>query len=168
MPCSLSELNALSQDAFVATLGEIFEKTPAIAAAAYSQRPFLSVEALHQAMVAVVEADSLESQLALLQAHPDLGSRAAMAEASVQEQAGAGLDRLTPEEYSRFHQLNQAYTQQFGFPFIIAVRSHTKASILAAFEERLQNSRETELQTALQEVFKIARFRLDAAVRESA
>jgi len=162
---SLSELNAMSQDAFVAALGEIFENTPAIAAAVWHQRPIDSVDALHRAMVAVVQADSADAQLALLRAHPDLGSRAAMADASVQEQSSAGLDRLSPEEYSRFHQLNQAYTERFGFPFIIAVRSHTKASILAAFEERLQNSREAELQTALQEVFKIARFRLDAVVK---
>ncbi|WP_297083682.1 2-oxo-4-hydroxy-4-carboxy-5-ureidoimidazoline decarboxylase [Thermoleptolyngbya sp. C42_A2020_037] len=161
---SLSELNAMSQEAFVAALGAIFENTPAIAAKAWHQRPFDSVEALHRAMVAVVQADSDDAQLALLRAHPDLGSRAAMADASVQEQASAGLDRLSPEEYSRFHQLNQAYTERFGFPFIIAVRSHTKASILAAFEERLQNSRESERQTALQEVFKIARFRLDATL----
>ncbi|MBF2083845.1 MAG: 2-oxo-4-hydroxy-4-carboxy-5-ureidoimidazoline decarboxylase [Thermoleptolyngbya sp. C42_A2020_037] len=154
----------MSQEAFVAALGAIFENTPAIAAKAWHQRPFDSVEALHRAMVAVVQADSDDAQLALLRAHPDLGSRAAMADASVQEQASAGLDRLSPEEYSRFHQLNQAYTERFGFPFIIAVRSHTKASILAAFEERLQNSRESERQTALQEVFKIARFRLDATL----
>jgi 2-oxo-4-hydroxy-4-carboxy-5-ureidoimidazoline decarboxylase len=161
---SLSELNTMPQDAFMAALGEIFENTPAIAAAVWHQRPFDSVGALHRAMVAVVQTDSEDAQLVLLRAHPDLGSRAAMADASVQEQASAGLDRLSPEEYSRFHQLNQAYTERFGFPFIIAVRSHTKASILAAFEERLQNSREAERQTALQEVFKIARFRLDATV----
>lgn len=158
----------MSQEAFVAALGAIFENTPAIAAKAWHQRPFDSVEALHRAMVAVVQADSDDAQLALLRAHPDLGSRAAMADASVQEQASAGLDRLSPEEYSRFHQLNQAYTERFGFPFIIAVRSHTKASILAAFEERLQNSRESERQTALQEVFKIARFRLDATLNAEA
>ncbi len=164
MPYSLTELNTLSQAAFVAALGDIFEQTPTIAEQVWGQRPFATVEALHQAMVQVMDHFSSSEQLALIQAHPDLGARVKMAPASVQEQAGAGLDRLTPEEYDRFLQLNQQYRERFGFPFIIAVKNHTKASILQAFEHRLSNSPEAEKTQALEEIAQIAWFRLASQV----
>ncbi len=151
----------MSQEEFVAALGAVFEETPAIAQQAWNARPFRDGADLHQKMVRVVNAMSEDEQLALIKAHPDLGSRARMAAASVQEQAGVGLDRLSPEEYQRFQSLNHAYQTKFGFPFIIAVKNHTKASILATFEQRLQNSTEAEKQQALAEISQIARFRLD-------
>jgi 2-oxo-4-hydroxy-4-carboxy-5-ureidoimidazoline decarboxylase len=144
----------------------VFEDTPAIAYHAWYERPFKNVAQLHQTMVDVVRTASQDAQIELIQAHPDLGSKAKMAMASVQEQAGAGLDRLTPEEYNRFLSLNQAYKNKFDFPFIIAVKNHTKDSILAAFEQRLQNSIETERNQALAEIFQIAKFRLDAIVSQ--
>lgn len=160
MTYTIAELNQMDQAAFVNALGAVFEHTPAIAQQAWMQRPFRDVADLHQNMVAVVQSMSPAAQLALIQAHPDLGSKAKMAEASVKEQTGAGLDRLTPAEYDRFTQLNQAYQTRFGFPFIIAVKNHTKESILAAFDRRLQNPVETELQQALTEISQIAQFRL--------
>lgn len=160
MSYSLMELNQMSQDDFVNALGAIFEDTPAIARDTWPHRPFGDVQHLHQHMVAVVQAMSSDAQLALICAHPDLGSKAKMADASVKEQAGVGLDRLSPEEYERFHRLNQQYRETFGFPFIIAVKNHTKESILAAFEQRLQHDRATEQQQALTEITQIAWFRL--------
>lgn len=160
MSYSIAELNQLSQDAFIAAVGNVFEHTPSIAAQAWSQRPFKDVTDLHQTMVAVMHGLTLADQLALIGAHPDLGSRLKMAEASVKEQAGVGLDRLSPQDYARFQQLNQAYRDKFGFPFIIAVRNHTRESILTAFEQRLLNSQEVELQQALAEITAITRFRL--------
>ncbi|MBD2082361.1 2-oxo-4-hydroxy-4-carboxy-5-ureidoimidazoline decarboxylase [Leptolyngbya sp. FACHB-17] len=160
MSYSLEQLNQLDQSAFSEALGEIFEQTPAIAAQAWEKRPFKDVDDLHQKMLEVVSTMSNEQQLALICAHPDLGSKAKMAEASVQEQAGAGLDRLTPDEYDRFHSLNQRYKSQFGFPFIIAVKNHTKTSILEAFETRLQHSQATEMRQAIAEISQIAYFRL--------
>jgi 2-oxo-4-hydroxy-4-carboxy-5-ureidoimidazoline decarboxylase len=157
---SLVDLNQMQQEEFVAVLGEVFEQTPAIARQVWTQRPFASVTALHQGMVAIVHSMSPAEQLALIRAHPDLGSKAKMAAASVQEQTGVGLDRLTPEEYDRFHRLNHAYREQFGFPFIIAVRNHTKSSILEAFEQRLQNPLDAERERAIAEITQIARFRL--------
>lgn len=154
------ELNQMSQEEFVAALGGVFEHTPAIAYRTWYQRPFADVTQLHQQMVAMVNAMSREEKLALIQAHPDLGSKAKMAEASVKEQAGVGLDRLTPEEYDRFQALNQAYQDQFGFPFIVAVRNHTKTTILEAFEHRLRNSADVEMQGAIAEITQIAQFRL--------
>lgn len=164
MPYSLSELNQLNQPAFIEALGAVFESTPAIAGRTWYYRPFADLTDLHQQMVGVVNAMSQEEKLALIRAHPDLGSRAKMAEASVKEQAGAGLDRLTPAEYERFQSLNQAYQEKFAFPFIIAVKNHTKDSILAAFDRRLQNPINTELQQALIEIAQIARFRLNDLV----
>jgi 2-oxo-4-hydroxy-4-carboxy-5-ureidoimidazoline decarboxylase len=164
MAYSLSNLNKMDQAEFVTALGAIFEDTPIIAQKAWDDRPFADVTELHQRMVAVVESFTEPEKLALIRAHPDLGSKAKMAEASVKEQAGAGLDRLTPAEYDRFHTLNQAYKDQFGFPFIIAVKNHTKTSILEAFEHRLQNNIEAEQAQALSEIFQIAHFRLLDAV----
>jgi 2-oxo-4-hydroxy-4-carboxy-5-ureidoimidazoline decarboxylase len=160
MPYSLSELNQMSQADFVTALGAVFEDTPAIAQQVWHQRPFQDEVELHRCMVNVVKSASSEEQLALIRAHPDLGSKAKMAEASVQEQAGVGLDRLRPEEYDRFRMLNEAYQKKFGFPFIIAVKNHTVTSILEAFVHRLENSTAMELQQALSEIIQIAEFRL--------
>jgi len=164
MSDSIADLNQMSQEQFVVLLGAVFEDTPAIAQQAWQQRPFADVNDLHQKMVKVVQAMTAADQLALIQAHPDLGSKAKMAEASVQEQAGVGLDRLTPDEYDRFQTLNQAYKTKFGFPFIIAVKNHTKTTILEAFDRRLQNTIPAEKQQALTEIIAIAQFRLHALI----
>jgi 2-oxo-4-hydroxy-4-carboxy-5-ureidoimidazoline decarboxylase len=159
---TLSQLNKMSQGEFTTVLGEIWEETPEIANKAWQSRPFVDLEALYQAMVAVVNNMSQAEQLALIKAHPDLGSKAKMAEASIQEQAGIGLDRLSQSEYQRFQSLNQAYKDKFSFPLIIAVKYHTKKSILEAFVSRLKNNQETEKQQALAEISKIARLRLES------
>ena len=105
-----------------------------------------------------------DHQLALIRAHPDLGSRATMANASVAEQAGAGLDRLSPANYKRLDALNQSYRDRFGFPFILAVKDATQADIFAAIERRLNNDEKTERETALQQIERIAWWRLQAWV----
>jgi 2-oxo-4-hydroxy-4-carboxy-5-ureidoimidazoline decarboxylase len=162
MEYSIAELDSMSQTDFVAVLGAVFEETPAIAHQTWNHRPFADLANLHHTMVQIVQAMTPDEQLALICAHPDLGSKAKMADASVQEQAGVGLDRLSPEEFERFHTLNQQYRDTFGFPFIIAVKGHTKTSILEAFERRLQHDRITEQQQALTEIAQIARFRLES------
>ena len=161
---TLAQLDRMSRSDFTTALGEIWEETPEIANQAWHNKPFEDVEALYRAMVAVVENMSETQQLALIKAHPDLGSKTKMAQASVEEQSGVGLDRLSESEYQRFQSLNQAYQDKFGFPFIIAVKYHTKESILNAFETRLQNSQEQERQEALTEISKIARLRLEATI----
>jgi 2-oxo-4-hydroxy-4-carboxy-5-ureidoimidazoline decarboxylase len=117
-------------------------------------------------MVKVVFEMSSEEKLALICAHPDLGTKAKMADASVKEQSGVGLDRLSPEEFDRFLRLNQVYRDRFGFPFIIAVRNHTKESILDEFEVRSNHSMEEEKQQALSEICQIARFRLEDLITD--
>lgn len=157
---SIHELNQMNHDAFVVALGAIFEETPSIAHHAWYQRPFTDITELHQTMVTIMRSMSLAEQLALIQAHPDLGSRTKMAEASVQEQAGAGLNQLSSEEYEQFQMLNQAYQAKFGFPFVIAVKNRTKLDILHAFKQRLGNTVSLETEQALIEISEIAKFRL--------
>ena len=169
MALPLTDVNRMSAAEFREALGGVFEHSPWIAERAWAARPFASVEALHAAMTAVVRAAAPAEQLALLRAHPDLAGRAARAgtlgDSSRAEQSSAGLDRLTDDEHARFGRLNAAYRGKFDFPFIIAVRRHDKAAILAAFEQRLGNTRETEIGAALGQVFDITRGRLDALVR---
>jgi 2-oxo-4-hydroxy-4-carboxy-5-ureidoimidazoline decarboxylase len=164
MQLTIATINQLTQAEFVARLGFVFEQTPEIMAAAWQQRPFRDRPHLHQVCAAIVQPMTDVQQIQLIRAHPDLGSRLAMAAASVKEQSGAGLDRLTPQEYAQFQQANQQYQQQFGFPFIIAVRQQTKAGILAAFQVRLNNDRATEQQTAIAQILEIARFRLEDTI----
>ena len=120
----------------------------------------------HADLMAVVHAAAPEEQLALIRAHPELAGKAAvdgsLTEASAAEQASAGLDRLTPAEFDRFHALNAAYREKFGFPFIICVRLTDKAGILDAMERRLANDRDTEIATALEQIGEIVRLRLES------
>ncbi|MEA3016661.1 MAG: 2-oxo-4-hydroxy-4-carboxy-5-ureidoimidazoline decarboxylase [Sphingomonadales bacterium] len=119
----------------------------------------------HADLMAVVHDAAPEEQLALIRAHPELAGKAAvdgsLTEASAAEQASAGLDRLTEAEFERFHALNAAYAEKFGFPFIICVRLTDKAGILAAMEARLANDRDTEIATALEQIGEIVRVRLE-------
>ena len=120
----------------------------------------------HADLMAVVHDATPDEQLALIRAHPELAGKAAadgsLTQASAAEQAGAGLDRLSPAEFDRFHALNAAYAEKFGFPFIICVRLTDKAGILAAMERRLANDRDTEIAAALHEIGEIVRLRLES------
>ena len=165
---TLAELNERDRGAFVEAIGWVFEESPWVAERAWDRRPFATVDALHDAMTAVVESASSSEQLALLRAHPDLGSaqRQAdrpMSEASQQEQSGAGLDALTRDERQRLRALNTAYREKFGFPFLYAVKGSTSHDILNALERRLSSLRDVEYAEALRQVYRIARFRLEQA-----
>ena len=157
---TLGELNALSKRQFVETLGWIFEDSPWVAERAWRSRPFASVEELHRAMTTAMDHAAPDERLALLGAHPDLGTRARMSDASIGEQQGAGLDRLTPAEFERLQRLNLGYREKFGFPFLFAVTGSTKHDVLAALERRLAAAPEEELEEALRQVRRIALFRL--------
>ena len=162
MSVTLVQLNDVDRQGFVEAIGWVFEDSPWVAAQAWTQRPFDSVAALHAGMVAVVAAAGREAQLLLLRAHPDLGTRARMSDASAGEQAGAGLDQLTPEEFERLHELNHDYRETFGFPFLFAVKGATQHDILAALERRRHATRDEEFAEALRQVGRIARFRLES------
>jgi len=142
----------------------LFEHSPWVEARADAQP---SSGDRHADLMAVVAAASDEDRLALIRAHPELAGKAAidgtLTRASAAEQASAGLDRLTPAEFARFHDLNARYRARFGFPFIICVRLTDKVGILAAMEARLANDPETEIAAAIDEIGKITRLRLEDA-----
>ena len=161
---SIETINQMNRSAFTQALGAIFEDTPSIADQVWLQRPFTDVMELYQDMITIVRSMTIQQQLTLIRAHPDLGSKATMAVDSIREQSGVGLDRLNKAEYDRFHNLNQSYQDKFGFPFIIAVKNQTKSSILTAFEQRMQNSVTMEIEQAIAEICQIARFRLDSTI----
>ena len=162
---TIDDLNSLGCEDFVRAIGWTFEHSPWVAERAWRRRPFLNLDHLHRAMIEVVEAGLPQEQLALLRAHPDLGTRARISESSVSEQAGAGLDRLTAQEVDRLQKLNAEYHGKFGFPFLFAVKGSTKQDILRALAERLQSAPDQEYREALCQVYRIARFRLEDCMR---
>ena len=161
---TLQQINTLDHERFVTALGSLFEGLPWIVRQAWQARPFTSLTDLHQALCEVMYHASSEQQVALIQAHPDLVGRAALAGTltpeSTSEQASAGLDRLSPDEIATFTRLNQTYRDRFGFPFVICARENKKESILTGFMARLQHSRDQEVETALGEIAKIGWYRL--------
>lgn len=160
----MATINGLDRLAFVQKFGGIFENSPWVAEQAWDKRPFANVDAMHAAMVEVAKLAPAPRQLALLQSHPDLASKEAqaggMTASSVTEQASAGLNALSKDEMTEISDLNAAYKRKFGFPFIIAVRMHTKEGIFFEFRNRLQNDTVTEYANDLQNVYAITRLRL--------
>lgn len=162
----------LTQADFVAIFADIYEHSPWVAEQAYQQYQAQKVDgnidditSLQQCMADILLAANHEQQLALINAHPDLAGRAAvngeLTAASTSEQAGAGIDQCTTEEFNNFTQLNDAYKAKFNFPFIKAVRGANRFLILADFKRRIQNDADTEFKQALSEINKIAAFRLN-------
>jgi 2-oxo-4-hydroxy-4-carboxy-5-ureidoimidazoline decarboxylase len=165
MHYTLDQLNRVSKDAFVAALSGIFEHSPWVAEAAAELRPFADIDELHRKMSRIVETAGEEKLLALINAHPELAGKAAvrgeLTVESTREQSGAGLDQCTQEEFDHLLQLNAAYREKFGFPFILAVRGYDRHGIIANFEARVNNSHADELRASLDQIYRIARFRLD-------
>jgi 2-oxo-4-hydroxy-4-carboxy-5-ureidoimidazoline decarboxylase len=158
---TITDVNRSDREGFVDLFGGVYEHSSWVAERAWSDRPFESIDDLHETMKRVVEAADRDRQLELLRAHPDLGEQTEMTDASVEEQASAGLDQLTPEQYEAFQRLNDRYQDSFGFPFIMAVRDESPDAIRAAMEERVEHARSEEFRTAIDEVHAIARLRLD-------
>ncbi|MDO9337855.1 MAG: 2-oxo-4-hydroxy-4-carboxy-5-ureidoimidazoline decarboxylase [Caulobacter sp.] len=158
----------MSEVDFTTRFAAVYEDSPWVADGVLAHAAELTTaEAMAAAMAEVVDAAPYERKLALIRAHPQLASRAKMADASVKEQSGAGLDQCSPEEFEAFQRLNSAYNARFGFPFIVAVKGLSRADILAAFEARLANDPETEFATAIAQIHRIARFRLDELFGEA-
>lgn len=162
--CKPSEM---SKDEFVSHFGEVYEHSPWVAESIFGdglQPSDDDVDALHQRMAATLLNAGREQQLALINAHPDLAGRAAvngeLTAASTAEQAGAGIDQCSPEEFAQFTAYNSQYKSRFNFPFIMAVKRANRYQILESFEERLGNDSEAEFARALKEINKIALFRL--------
>jgi len=170
-PVDMAPINAMDRAAFVQKFGGIFENSPWVAEKTWEKRPFASLDDMHAAMVAVAKYAPATMQLALLQSHPDLAGKEAaagtMTASSVAEQAGAGLNALSPAEMVQMSDLNAAYKKKFGFPFIIAVRMHSKEGIFFEFNRRLQNDTQTEFANDLQNVYIITRLRLNKLLEAS-
>ncbi len=158
----------LPRTAFIATFGGIYEHSSWVAETLYDQG--LSEDdgdptKLAKRMATIVDAADGERQMALLCAHPELAGKLAISGSltaeSAAEQASAQLDQCSAKEFAEFQNLNQRYQENFGHPFIIAVRGLNRAKILAAFRKRVDNSAQIEFHTALAEVHKIAQLRLD-------
>jgi 2-oxo-4-hydroxy-4-carboxy-5-ureidoimidazoline decarboxylase len=156
-------VSALSHPEFLARYGPVYEASPWVAEGVWPAVEAGGLDdpaALAAAMRAEVDAAPDEIKLQLIRAHPELAGRARMAEASVKEQSGAGLDQCSPEEFAAFQGLNAAYLARFGFPFILAVKGLRRADILAAFEARLANDPRTEFAAAIAQIHRIAALRL--------
>lgn len=169
---SISTLNAMSLGEFVQSFGDVAEHSPWVAEEAFKSAPFRRRDDVVAAFDAAMRHAVRDQQLALIRAHPDLAGKAAiaggLADDSKREQANAGLDQLTPEEFAQFTLLNADYNEKFGFPFIFAVKGANKGSILRAFEQRIGNERAQEFETALIQIGRIFRFRLEDRIAEDA
>ena len=170
MPLTLEQLNAASPAEALALLEGLYEHSPWIAEQALAQRPFRSLAHLKHALAQVVRTAELDAQLGLIRAHPELAGKAMVAKSltaeSTNEQSKAGLTECTPEEFERIQQLNAAYNERFGFPFILAVRGPrgtglAKQEIIDTFARRLDNHPEFELAEALRNIHRIAEIRLN-------
>ena len=158
--------STLTRETFIARFGPVYEDSPWVAETVWpaaARGELDALEALARAMREAVDAAPRERRLALIRAHPQLAvASKAMAEASVREQRGAGLDQCSPDELEAFRSLNAAYLARFGHPFIIAVAGLSRGDILAAFADRLDNDAEAEFATAMEQIHRIAGFRLAA------
>ena len=162
-------LEKLNQAEIVSLLGGIYEHSPWVAEILFTQgitSQDNDLDFLADRMKKIVDASSEKMKLRLLQAHPELAGKLAISgnltEDSTAEQASAGLDQCSKEEFAEFSKLNFEYTKKFGHPFIIAVKDLTRAGILTSFKERINNGNQTEFETAITEVHKIAFLRLKA------
>lgn len=155
---------------FVDRYGGIYEHSAWVAEETYAAAADVSdTDSLASIFARCVDEAPYDRKLTLICAHPDLAGKAAIAgdltEASGAEQSSAGIDQCTAEEYDQFQSMNAKYKEKFGFPFVMAVRNSNRSDILGAFAKRLQNDSETEFATAIAEIHKIARLRLEAMDR---
>jgi 2-oxo-4-hydroxy-4-carboxy-5-ureidoimidazoline decarboxylase len=165
----LSDINAMNRKDFTDLLGSVFEHSPWVAESAWSLLPFASVAELHAGMMSIVHGAPADRMTELIRAHPDLATRlgiGSLTSYSAKEQQGAGLDSLTPNEFATFTSLNVVYKQQFGFPFIYAVRGRSKDDILASMRARIGHDQEEERREAIEQIGRIAGFRLADLIEE--
>jgi 2-oxo-4-hydroxy-4-carboxy-5-ureidoimidazoline decarboxylase len=169
---SFTELpSQMDEETFVARFGAVYEHSPWVATAAWRTGVTTacdSVAGLAHALATTLSTASEEKKLALICAHPDLAGRTAvggeLTDESTNEQTSAGLDKCTQSEFDKFQRLNDAYTQKFGFPFVMAVRGANRHDILTAFQRRLEHSVPIEFERALGEIDKIARLRIETII----
>jgi 2-oxo-4-hydroxy-4-carboxy-5-ureidoimidazoline decarboxylase len=157
-----------ARDAFVERFGGVYEHSPWVAEQSFDAAVNATMDERTQLFANCVDAADHETKLQLIRAHPDLAGRAAvrgeLTAESTSEQASAGIDQCTDEEYAQFVSFNAAYKEKFGFPFIMAVKNSNRHEILAAFSKRIENDPDTEFETAIREIHKIARLRIETMI----
>ena len=161
---TIDKINKLSRSEFVEIFANIFEKTKWIAEKLYNQKPFDNFRDLSSKMLGIFETAGKETQLKILEAHPDLADKVTvnlLTSNSRSEQSNAGLDQCSEEEFNEFKNLNKSYRQKYGFPFVIAVKGKNKIEILSEFKKRILNSVDKEFKEAIKQVVKIANLRLN-------
>ena len=161
----IADVNAMTAADFLKAFGDVAEHSSWMAREAAGFRPFTDRDDMIRHFEGALKSANRDAQLALIRAHPDLAGRAKLTDDSTREQAGAGLNNLTTEEFARLTVLNDAYKQRFGFPFIFAVKGATKQMILESFEARVENAADAEFAMALSQVCRIFRFRIEDRVQ---
>ncbi|MDC1113106.1 2-oxo-4-hydroxy-4-carboxy-5-ureidoimidazoline decarboxylase [Candidatus Pelagibacter sp.] len=157
---SIEKINRLSENEFIGTFGNIFEKTNWIANRAFNSKPYRNFNEFISTIIKIYENSSKEDCIKIFNAHPELAVEKKLTEDSHKEQKGANLNRCNDEEFNEFKDLNYEYKKKFGFPFIIAVKGKNKSEILINFRNRIKNEMDLEFEEAKNQVKKIATFRL--------
>ena len=157
---SIKKVNQLSENEFIGTFGNIFEKTNWIANRAFNSKPYRNFNEFISTIIKIYENSSKEDCIKIFNAHPELAVEKKLTEDSHKEQKGANLNRCNNEEFNEFKNLNYEYKKKFGFPFIIAVKGKNKSEILINFRNRIKNEMDLEFEEAKNQVKKIATFRL--------
>ena len=167
---TMAALNGCDPESFADLVGDVFEHAPWVARAVAADRPFESADALHLAMISKVIALTEPERIRFFAGHPELAGAQArerqLTADSDREQGALTLDNLTQEESMRWDALNSAYRERFGFPFILCISRHTRASALLTFQGRLPNDRSVELAQAMREIAHITRLRLAARIED--
>ena len=161
---SIRKVNQLSENEFIDTFGNVFEKTNWIANKAFNLKPYKNFDDFISTVIKIYENSSREDYLTIFNAHPELAVEKKLTEDSHKEQKGANLNRCNNEEFSEFKNLNIEYRSKFGFPFIIAVKGKNKNEILNNFRKRIKNEINLEFNEAKEQVKKIATFRLNEII----
>ena len=161
---SIEKVNQLSENDFIGTFGNVFEKTNWIANKAFNSKPYKSFDEFISTIIKIYEKSSKEDCLKIFNAHPELAVEKKLTEDSHKEQRGANLNRCNNEEFSEFKNLNIEYRNKFGFPFIIAVKGKSKNEIFNNFRRRIKNKINLEFNEAKEQVKKIATFRINEII----
>lgn len=160
----VSELNSMSQAKFEQALGNIFEKAPWVIKQAAEKRPYKGFVHLYEGIIEPLKVARPDVQLALIKSHPNLACKGIRAENitahSQNEQSGAGLNQCTQEEADLLLSLNRAYQKKFGFPFMLAIKGYNKTEIIEQLKMRMNNDRQQEFDSALQQVYKVVLWRM--------
>ena len=161
---SIEKINQLSENEFIGTFGNVFEKTNWIANRAFNSKPYRNFNEFISTIIKIYENSSNEDCIKIFNAHPELAVEKKLTEDSHKEQKGANLNRCNNEEFNEFKNLNIEYRNKFGFPFIIAVKGKNKNEILNNFKKRIKNEINLEFNEAKEQVKKIANFRLNEII----